>query len=191
MRLAEIVTQGMLTQITHTFRVQAELIDRLMRQVQELSAENRELFVALRQELERAVQLSHERRMRELEFVRTTEERRRIIKILPALANVMTGKEIFPISAEDTALVESLCENVSEEEIKTITMAVGQRSPELSALMISRFRDIQKKKIAEADEIRKIAQEATGGSYEQGEHDAMGLTKDAVVVDGGAARGVS
>jgi len=174
MRLAELVTQGMIAQINPTFHVQANLIDRLMRRGAELEGENRELFIALRAELEKSVQASHERRMREFEYTRTTEERKRLIKILPALANVMTGKEVFPISAEDTALIEALCENVSEDEVKGLTTMVGQRSPELASLMMARFRDIQKKKDVEAEETRRVAREATGGTYEEAERDAMG-----------------
>lgn len=173
MRLAELVTQGMLGQINPTFHVQANLIERLMNNNRELSAENRELFIALRNELERSVELAHERKMKELTFLRTTEERRRVIKILPALMNAMTGKEIFPASTEDTALIESFCENVNEEEIKTFTSIIGQRSPELSGLMMNRFHAIQKRKIDEAQELKRLAKEAVGG-YEAGERDAAG-----------------
>jgi len=174
MRLLEVLCQGAFASLGGLHSSQQSAIESRDRRIAELEGENRALFVALRQELERSVQLSHERKMRELEFMRTTEERRRIIKILPALANVMTGKEVFPISAEDTALIESLCENVSQEEIQMLTTVIGQRSPELSALMLTRFRSIQEKKIKEAEEIQAIAREATGRTYEEAERDAMG-----------------
>jgi hypothetical protein len=185
MRMGEIVVQMMLSQIQPTFAVQANLIDRLMRRLAELEAENRELFVALRQELQRTVDLAHEKRLKELEFLRTTEERRRLIKIMPALANAMTGKEIFPTEVEDSALIETLCENVSEDEIKTFAALLGQKSPELSGLMMARFAAINKRKRDEMDELRRLATEAAGGSYEQAERDAMGqpVHVDAVTVE--------
>lgn len=175
MRMGELVVQGMLGQINPTFRVQADLIDRLMKRMAELEGENRELFLALRQELERTVQLAHERRLKELEFMRATEERRRLIKIMPAFLNAMTGREVFPESTEDSALIETLCENVTEDEIKMFSAVLGQKSPELAGLMMNRFNAIQKKKLAENDELKRLAREATGGgSYEAAERDAGG-----------------
>lgn len=174
MRLAEIVTQGMLGQINPTFRVQADLIDRLMRNNNELSAENRELFVALRTELMKTAQFAHEMRMKELEFIRSTDERRKLIRIAPALINAITGREIFPVSAEDTSLVVSLAENISEDELKVLQMALAEKSPELGALITSRFAEIRKAKAQEAEEIKKLAAQATGKTYEEAERDAAG-----------------
>lgn len=175
MRMGELVVQGMLGQINPTFRVLSDLIDRLMRRQAELEGENRELFIALRQELERSVQLAHEQRMKQLEFIRTTDERRRIIKIMPALLNAMTGREVFPTSAEDTAIIETLCENVSEDEVKLLTTTLGSKSPELAGLIMNRFNAIQKRKADESSELNRLAREATGG-YEAGERDAAGQT---------------
>jgi hypothetical protein len=153
---------------------QQSAIESRDRRIRELEGENRELFLALRQELERTVQLAHERRLKELEFIRTTEERRRLIQIMPALANAMTGKEIFPTSTEDSALIETLCANVSEKEIQMFASMLGQKSPELSGLMMARFNAIQQKKLEEQEELRRLAAEATGGTFEQAERDAMG-----------------
>lgn len=174
MRLAEIVVQGMLGQINPTFLVQARLIDRLMQNNNELSAENRELFVALRAELMRSAQAMHEMRMKELEFTRATDERRKLIRIAPALINAITGREIFPVSTEDSSLVMSLAENITDDELKILQVALAEKSPELSALITSRFAEIRKAKAIEAEELKKLAAQATGRSYEEAERDAAG-----------------
>jgi len=174
MRMGEIVVQGMIAQINPTFRVQADLIDRLMRANQDLSAENRELFVALRTELMKTAQFAHEMRMKELEFMRSTDERRKLIRIAPALINAITGREIFPVSAEDTSLVVSLAENISDDELKVLQMALAEKSPELGALITSRFAEIRKQKVQETEDLKKLAAQATGKTLDEAERDAAG-----------------
>lgn len=173
MRLAELVTQGMIAQIHPTFNVQASLIDRLMRRQAELEAENRELFLALREELRRTVVQAHEIRMKELQYIRNTEAMRRALKLLPAFLNGIMSKQIFPESVEDQALIETLCENLSEDDIKLLATGLGQKSPELSALVLNRFTVIQKRKKDEQAELGRLAREARG-DYESGERDAGG-----------------
>lgn len=50
----------------------------------------------------------HEHRMKELDHQRSTEERKTLMRAAPALLNSITGKEIFPQSSADTALVDML-----------------------------------------------------------------------------------
>jgi hypothetical protein len=166
MRMGEMVVQGTFSQIRHVNEAQNVLVDRLMRRLAELENDNRELFLALRKELENTVQLAHERRMKELEFMRSTEERKKLIRLFPALANAITGREVFPESREDTALIESLCEGVSEDEVKMLAQMIGTKSPELSALIMNRFVAIQKKKDEEAAELRVLSRQALGGDPE-------------------------
>ncbi len=179
MRLAELVVQGFLAKWNGITDTQAALIDRVFRRLGDLERENRELFVVLRQELIRTVQLAHEQRMKELEFARSTEERRKLIKIMPAFVNAVTGSEIFPQSTEDTALVETLADNVTPDQLKMFTAVLKDRSPEMAALLTNRFNEVQKKRAAEAEEIRRMTKEATGG-YDKGLAEAGGGEVDTV-----------
>jgi hypothetical protein len=162
MRLIEIIAQGSFSQNQHNAQTQAVIIDRLMKRQAELEGENRELFVALRDQLIEFMKLDHERRMKELEYTRSTEERRKLLQLLPALANAISGREVFPATAEDSAIVETLADNISEDELKMLAQVLGQKSPELAGLIMTRFAAIQKKKKEQAEEVAKLSKQATG-----------------------------
>jgi hypothetical protein len=60
---------------------------------------------------------THTLRMKELEYQRSTEERKKWIAWGPALVNTLLGKEIFPQSSADTALVEAVADSLTHEHI--------------------------------------------------------------------------
>lgn len=167
MRMGEMVVQGMIGWARPVFEAGQQMIQYQGAQIVRLSEENRELFIALRDQLAETIKLAHDRRMAEMQFIRSTEERRRVFKLLPALVNSMTGREVFPLSAEDTALIDTLCANVSEDEIKFLTNMIGQKSPELSALIIQRFVKGQEKQLAEQEEIKRLSREVIGVDPEE------------------------
>jgi hypothetical protein len=167
MRMGEMVVQGMIGWARPVFEAGQQMIQYQGAQIVRLSEENRELFIALRDQLAETIKLAHDRRMAEMQFIRSTEERRRVFKLLPALVNATTGREIFPLSAEDTALIDTLCANVSEEEIKFLSSMIGQKNPELSGLIIQRFVKGQEKQLAEQEEIARLSREVIGVDPEE------------------------
>lgn len=84
------------------------------------------------------VQATHEMRMKEAEYVRATEERSMLMKMVPSLANQLTGVEIFPQSAEDTALIETFCQGMDRQKMEMMAMMPGIDKKFL-ALLNARF----------------------------------------------------
>jgi hypothetical protein len=123
---------------THMREVVAGMTQMILEQgehIAALSAKNRELSVALRDQLLESMQelaLHH----------RAIEERKRIFKVLPRIVNETTCRQVFSEDAvvEDTALVDVLCAYTDEGEMRELTALLGVKSPELAALFAERWK---------------------------------------------------
>ena len=79
-----------------------------------LMKDNMEGFTIIKELLnERAVK-AHNFAMEQLKYQRSSQEREKLLKFAPALINTLLGKEIFPQSTADTALIETIAENLDE-----------------------------------------------------------------------------
>lgn len=162
MRMGEMVVQGMISWARPVFESAQQMIAYQGQQIVRLSEENRELFIALRDELAARIQLAHDRRMQELNFVRSTAERKRVLAMLPALANVMSGQEVFPQSTEDTTIIEQVAETLPEKDVRALAHLLGTKNPELAAIVLARFDKAEEKRDEEAEEHRRLSREVLG-----------------------------
>jgi len=177
MRQSEVLVQTAVAQIQPTFQVQNAIIADLRKRIAELEFESRELFVALRQQLIDTAQLAHDSRMKELEYLRATEERRKLIRLLPALTNAISGRTVFPESTEDTAIVEALAGTIDGSDIAELAKALdGKVAPEVLTVLTSRFATLRERRVAEEEELRKISRETKKSpiSFVVAERDAGG-----------------
>jgi hypothetical protein len=116
----------------------------------------------------------HAHRMEQLQFERQTTERRKWLQFAPPLINTLLGKDIFPQNTEDTALIEGLCENLTEEHIKKLA---GALPPEYMGPLAARIEKFLEKKKAERSEDRRLLgngldpeADAAGDMPGEGEH---------------------
>lgn len=112
----------------------------------------------------------HTRRMEALQFERSTSERKKWMQFAPVLINTLLGKEVFPQSTEDTALIEGLAESVDEELLGKL-MGVGIPDA-LMGPLASRVQRALEKKRKETEAIRalpvyrgKPEDDITGGTH--------------------------
>lgn len=104
---------------------------------------------------------AHKRRMEQLQFERQTAERKKWLQFAPPLINTILGRDIFPQNTEDTALIEGLCENLTEEHIKKLAGALPPEYMGPLAARIQKFLD--KKREERAEDTRLLGQ---GGNPE-------------------------
>ncbi len=159
-RLTSQVVSRMTESARETFKAGEQMIKRQSDEIRRLSEENRELFIALRDQLAEAVKHAHEQRMAEMQFTQSTAERRKLAKLVPEIANRATGRDVFPGTAmTDTDLVESLADNCTEEEVRTLTGLLRVKAPEIVDLITARFREVAKKRRGERKEINRLARQ--------------------------------
>jgi hypothetical protein len=155
---------------------QQRALDKRDETIKELTQENRDLFLALRQVLIDTVKLEHDKRINELQFLRSSNERAKLIRLLPALANGIAGRQIFPENAEDSALVRELAEVSDPETVEKLRTILAVKSPEAAALLMNRFEEKQKERKQDVENFEKLVTEVRGdGTYEEGELEASGL----------------
>jgi hypothetical protein len=125
-------------------------------------------YTIIREMLMEKIKADHELRMKELEYSRSTDERRKLLAMAPALANTVSGREIFPQNTADTALIEALAEKVKPEFIELLVKS-GALPAELAGPLAVRFTETLKKKEAEREAIKKLPP-----SNSDPKHDATG-----------------
>ena len=141
-----------------TYRRQAQLDEFSMNLIREQNimlrsalAENRDMFSIFKDVMLQMATNQHGNRMKELEFQRSTGERERFLKFLPPLVNTVLGKEIFPQSVEDTAIVEGIAANLKEEDLVKLG---GIVPPEMLCPLYARVEKAMAKKRIEQEALK-------------------------------------
>jgi hypothetical protein len=120
MRHQEMMTQLAYNQCSRNFDNQARLADRLAEANEKLLMQNFECMTALMNMMQLRITEQHENRMKEAQYQRETTERAKWFSFAPALLNMVLGKEVFPQSTADTALIESIADNLTEDQIQKL-----------------------------------------------------------------------
>ncbi len=154
-----------------------QMIDFLSKALIKANEENAEAFAIMKEIMLEKTLNAHDLRMKEAAYARSTGERDKLMKLGPALINQITGKEVFPQSAADSAILEGIVEHVDFETIQKIVVSGGKGGkelpPELVGMLMGRFTQIQEKKNADAVRIKQLAAEARVTDLD-GEADAAG-----------------
>ena len=112
--------------------------------IKELTHENREMFLALRQVLIDTVKVEHDKRIVELEHMKAEAEREKLMRLLPLLVTGIAESCVLQ-DAEDIALVKELAEVCDISTIEKLRDILATKSHELAALLVSVFEKKQKK----------------------------------------------
>lgn len=136
----------------------------------ELRNEVNEAYKIVREMMMAKTAADHEMHMKEMSFRQTQLIQQKIMELVPALANTVSGRDIFPQSTADTALIEALALKVKPEMLEQLNMA-GILPPELMGPLAARFSDVLRKKKEEEEAVKKLvpsnpdpALDATGES---------------------------
>ena len=119
-----------------------------------LMQENMDMFGMMKDLMMQMSSQQHERQMQAMQYQRSSDERKKLLQFAPALVNTLMGKEIFPQSAEDTALIETLAEHVTEEQVQMLG-ALGI-PPEAVGALSARIAKAMKEKREAAEAVRAL-----------------------------------
>lgn len=134
-----------------------------------LLEENRDAFQIVKEMLMEQATQRHTREMERLQFERATAERKKLMAFVPPLVNTVTGKEVFPQSTSDSALIEMAAETLSEDKIQQLAAILP---PELLGPLAARMAEhLQKKRAAEEQKDRLLSM---NGGHPDPEGDAAG-----------------
>lgn len=164
MRHTEMLAQGYFKGLSTLFNQQQAMIVELGVQNKILSNENREALGIVKEVMLTEATRRAENKMAMLKFERETAERQKWLKILPAVANNVLGREIFPRDLEDTALVEAVIEKLGDDDMKKLSMVLPS---EILAPFASRAQKYWKEQRAITEEAKRLAEENLDASVDE------------------------
>lgn len=130
------------------------MIERLGGMVEKLTHENQEAFSVMKELLMEQATKTHEHKMAQLKFERDTAERKKWLSYAPPLLNTLLGREVFPQATADTALIESVADALTEEDIHKLA---GSLKPELWGPLAYRMHQYMQKKNKELEQQKAAA----------------------------------
>lgn len=145
-------------------------VARLQHELNETWSIMRELF--MKQKLE-----DHQMAMAQMQYARDTEERRKIIGMLPPLANTLSGREIFPQNTQDTALMEQIAEALmrgSDADMAKVQGLAGLLPPALQMTLFARLQEIAKRKNDEREELERLSRAQAEKDLQSGDPEVAG-----------------
>jgi regulator of replication initiation timing len=118
-----------------------------------LRIENLDAIRIIKQLTLEKTEQEHKMKMEALAFERSSQERTQWLRLLPAITNSLTGREVFPVAASDTAIIEMVAENIKPEDLMKLMEIVP---PQLQGILSQRFTQLLKEKEA----VKREAQTA-------------------------------
>jgi len=162
-RLVEMIAQGSFNLQIPLFQMFATSLREEKAENKDLRQENRDMFLMMRDSWIAMMKENTENRIKEESAKRTTMIVEKLVKIAPSMLNELTGREIIPQNAQDTALVEALFDHLDIEEIQKMVMSgeiPGKISsmvpPELLGLFMARGARYLKEKREGKEQIAAI-----------------------------------
>lgn len=99
---------------------QHTLLQTTMEQLRAVTQENFDSMRVVKEVMLAQIEMHHNNSMREIDARRNNRIVEQLVKYMPTLANTMTGENIFPQETADTALLETIFEKITPEQIKLL-----------------------------------------------------------------------
>jgi hypothetical protein len=115
MRHNEVMTQSYVRKDAILMEYMGKMIEQQANIIFQTRRENIESFGMVKELILALSVQKHDRRMEELTYERETSQRDALYKVVPALINGATGREVIPQSNADTSLVEMLIDKVAKK----------------------------------------------------------------------------
>ena len=96
-------------------------------------------------------------RMRELEFERSTEERKKLILLLPAILHHITGQRLVSDGMADTAILEAAAQHLRKMPPEEQSRALSAMPGELVMILAGRLKEISEKQEGEERALKLLA----------------------------------
>jgi hypothetical protein len=130
------------------------MIEQQSRMIDSLQADRFSAADMIVQMMMREADNRHKLEMERLAFERSSQERKALIGLAPALVNSLTGKDVFPQSSADSALIDSIAENLTEEHVQKL-MELDLPAA-LSGPLMTRVLEARQKKAREEERRRLL-----------------------------------
>lgn len=101
---------------------------------------------------------THQHQMDQLKFERRTTLLNKLVESVPLAVNTITGREVFPQTSTDTALIEQIADAFAEMPDEAIGKLAAIMPPQLMAPLAQRMTEHLDKKRREKEAVREASQ---------------------------------
>jgi hypothetical protein len=157
MRLTELIVGKTFSKDNELWNMAKILLTEMKQDRDEHRQEARESFGIIKELLQEKIANVHEQKMKELEFERSTQERKKLILLLPAIVNFVTGKKIMGEGNADTAILQTAAEVIRKLPPADKTRALEMMPPELAIVMGARLKELADQQEVEEQATRLLA----------------------------------
>jgi len=145
-------TMAMALDLAKTMAVSAVQREAAMRQeVNEAQLIVRDVIFNMRKE-------AHEWRLKELEFQRSSDERRMLGKALPSIINHLTGREAIPQDFADSELLDAMAMRIKPEMLQQL-IGMGIITQEQGTMLAARFAQAIEQRKKEIEALKMVPPE--------------------------------
>src|ERR1700675_3431326 len=136
-----------------------------VRDRRELQGEVNESYKIVREMMMNMEGSRHQQRMEQEQYARTSQERKALMGMVPAIANGLTGKEIFPKESANKVLVETLARKLTPDQVEGL-VAMGIIPKELQGVVVARILEVRERDEAERRELARVPPANRDGSQD-------------------------
>jgi hypothetical protein len=157
MRHTEAMTQAFMKQTQVLTGAMQAMFEQVTRENISLRRENQDATVIVRDAMLQLTGQRNEAVMKQLEFKRSSEERAKWLSFGPAFINTILGREVFPQQTADTALIDAIADNLTEDDIQRLA-ATGVIKPEVWGPLAARMaKSLEKKRLAKEQAAQALS----------------------------------
>ena len=150
----------------HTIRIieqQNRILAQSQTMLEQVMRDNMSAFTVVKELLNERALNQHNHRVEQLRLEENARTREKLLKFAPALVNTIVGKEVFPQSSADTALIETIAENLTAEHVAMLGQLLP---PELAGPLANRIAKAIQDKEARDNELKKQLPQYQGTAEE-------------------------
>lgn len=140
------------------FSYMERLLDKAGKRIEQLEQQEQDAIELAKTVVMEQSQKQHERRIEIMKLERAEKDRDTIVKLLPAVANRVLGKEIIPQSDADSAIIEHLADTLEPDQVQKLAAVLR---PEQWALIADRVLQVLDSK-AKREKAREEATKTAG-----------------------------
>lgn len=170
MRHAEAGFQFAFKHSQELVRMTLEMNRDLMKYNRDITLENADALKMVKEICLAQALNNHQLKMEEFKVMQGMRREDQLMKYLPAIANTVAGREVFPQSSQDTALVEMLLSTASEDTIKLLASSLPPEAQGLIAARASQFYQ-ERKKAVELAEQAALSRASMNGNGNEVDHE--------------------
>lgn len=156
MKFSEAMVLGAYNKDRMLFEQQFQFTSMVMKNNLDKDIAMREKDIAISAMSMALAEAKHNHTMQEMEYKRSSEERRILLQLVPELINRISGTEVFAQGTADSAIWNIMAEKMSEQDYKMLMAVMESKDKQMAALVGARLQKALKETNDQKAQVRQL-----------------------------------